>query len=221
MMNASILTDQALKDMQLLLAEIGALPLVSTKPSDIQRLARRARSLVENGWARVRVRAAWEELTECLTAASKLPAKAKATLRRAAPVGWIYLVECEGHFKVGFTNGEVEDRVYGMQTGSHADIREVAMFHGTRGDERMIHELSAGYRVRGEWFSHEATLIYALAGWLPSWCETRGYIDGRDAGEYLEQGFEDFALLFPNLTRDDLRDTFREMLKLFARPGST
>jgi hypothetical protein len=55
--------------------------------------------------------------------------------------------------KIGFTEGDIEARVQGLQTGSAFRLRVEALLSGDRKMEKCLHEHFAEKRMCGEWFS--------------------------------------------------------------------
>lgn len=66
--------------------------------------------------------------------------------------GWVYLVECAGFHKIGWTRGSPEDRVYWMRHANPLPLQLVAAIPGTMKDERAWHRRFADVRERSEWF---------------------------------------------------------------------
>ncbi len=67
----------------------------------------------------------------------------------------VYLLECQGFYKIGKTTTPTESRIKGMSTGNPFDITCVAEVYRTDCGslEAHLHSKFASTRVRGEWFS--------------------------------------------------------------------
>jgi hypothetical protein len=82
------------------------------------------------------------------TPAGELPLSTKAGR------GAIYFIGCTETFrvKIGFTTGNVFERLAKLQTGSPTHLAYLGSLPGTLADERNLHSRFARDRVRGEWF---------------------------------------------------------------------
>ncbi len=66
--------------------------------------------------------------------------------------GFIYVMECEGFYKIGWTTNP-RHRRFGLQTGSPFPITLVGVIEGSIMNEAEWHEAFEDKRVRGEWFA--------------------------------------------------------------------
>ncbi len=70
--------------------------------------------------------------------------------------GYIYVIHCTDttHYKIGMTHNSVESRLQALQTGNPKRLVIAMMFWtpDAKGDERKVHEVCRGCRVRGEWY---------------------------------------------------------------------
>lgn len=83
--------------------------------------------------------------------------------RPGEKLGWVYFIACSetGRCKIGFTKGDVEKRMKGLQTGAAGELRLIAMQPGTQETERRLHERFAEQRLHGEWFEmNEPLFVY-------------------------------------------------------------
>jgi len=66
----------------------------------------------------------------------------------------VYIIECDGFYKIGFTRNSIEDRVRSFQHGNphKISIHSTFMTFDAYRLERFLHEKFVQYRVRGEWF---------------------------------------------------------------------
>lgn len=67
----------------------------------------------------------------------------------------VYFIRCDrdGPFKVGFTNGEPQKRLYELQPGSPWPLYLIGSAAGSKPNERALHDLFAPHRMQREWFS--------------------------------------------------------------------
>lgn len=76
----------------------------------------------------------------------------------------IYFVQEEGGgaIKIGFTSGDMDARLRGLQTGCSRKLHVLATIEdGSMADEKALHEMFAEHRVFGEWFKpHKDVLDY-------------------------------------------------------------
>ena len=73
----------------------------------------------------------------------------------------IYLVKAEEKnlYKIGYTKGQVKNRVKGLQTSCPHKLSIVKEVDGSLSKERQLHEIFAENRQQGEWFKfNEKTL---------------------------------------------------------------
>lgn len=68
--------------------------------------------------------------------------------------GFIYLIVAKGlnALKIGYTDGEPEDRLRALQCGCPVELELAAALRGTMAHEREYHSEFEDYRLRGEWF---------------------------------------------------------------------
>lgn len=74
---------------------------------------------------------------------------------------FIYLVECDGYYKIGMTTGWPGRRLSSLQTSSPHEMELIDYFEGGSRLERILHYRYRDFRVRGEWF--EKTLFIKKA----------------------------------------------------------
>jgi hypothetical protein len=70
--------------------------------------------------------------------------------------------EANNHIKIGFTDGEPEDRRRACQTGSSGKLTLLFHMSGTREDEKAWHDRFAYARIGGEWFRPDPQLLKAI-----------------------------------------------------------
>lgn len=72
--------------------------------------------------------------------------------------GHVYFIEASGspYVKIGWTEGEPEDRCAKLQVGCPLELTVIAEYPGCREDERRAHRRLAHAHVRGEWFDRTA-----------------------------------------------------------------
>jgi hypothetical protein len=68
--------------------------------------------------------------------------------------GHVYVVNCRGIYKIGYTNGSVRQRVAAIQVTSPSPVRLVCAIPTTTPMvlERIYHERYQAKRIRGEWY---------------------------------------------------------------------
>lgn len=68
--------------------------------------------------------------------------------------GTVYMLQVDGGgpIKIGFTVGNVSQRIQSYQGGSPYELLWVGAFKGTKRDEADAHRALAAHRLRGEWF---------------------------------------------------------------------
>lgn len=81
--------------------------------------------------------------------------------------GYVYLIECDGYFKVGKA-ASVKARLNQLQTGSPHKMNLIASFKSKNcsEDEKRIHEILSDFNVRGEWFSIPLEKMASLKEWF-------------------------------------------------------
>lgn len=73
--------------------------------------------------------------------------------------GYVYVVECGGYYKIGYSAYSPRKRILTMQTGNPLPIRFIGAIPGSMINEAEWHEVFAAKRVRGEWFDLTSTDI--------------------------------------------------------------
>ncbi len=75
--------------------------------------------------------------------------------------GCVYFIKSEktDEIKIGYTSGEVKNRLRSLQTGHPYKLKILATLSGTRDDERSLHEKFANSRLKGEWFKSHPDLL--------------------------------------------------------------
>ena len=101
----------------------------------------------------------------------------------------IYLARSQGYYKIGFSNDPLK-RLAELQVGNPSSIELVGTIPGTFLEERRLHTLFKGKRIRGEWFALsdedvQSILSYRLPVFtVPRRSKRRRYAgklpDGRD-----------------------------------------
>lgn len=81
--------------------------------------------------------------------------------------GYVYLIECDGYFKVGKATS-VKTRLNQLQTSSPHKMNLIASFKSKdcSEDEKRIHKALSDFNVRGEWFSIPSGKMAALEEWF-------------------------------------------------------
>jgi hypothetical protein len=74
---------------------------------------------------------------------------------RARTVGSIYAVKAGDFIKIGFTKGDVWERLAQLQTGCPMELQLLGTGPGGRLMEGRIHAILKDYRAHGEWFRDE------------------------------------------------------------------
>lgn len=72
---------------------------------------------------------------------------------------YLYLVECDGYYKIGRTEELPVQRLAALQTGSPHPMRLVSFFRGATRLERLFHFKFRALRVRGEWFKKDDAIL--------------------------------------------------------------
>lgn len=73
--------------------------------------------------------------------------------------GYIYVMECAGFYKIGWTTSSPRKRLLAVQVGSPLPVTLVGAIEGSQMVEAEWHEAFRGKRVRGEWFDLTAADI--------------------------------------------------------------
>lgn len=75
--------------------------------------------------------------------------------------GCVYFVRSEKThaIKIGFTAGQVEDRLRALQTAHPYKLQVLATFCGSREYEKALHAQFANHRLEGEWFKPHPDLL--------------------------------------------------------------
>lgn len=66
--------------------------------------------------------------------------------------GFVYVMECAGYYKIGWSASSPRKRLLGVQVGSPLPVSLVGVTEGTQITEAHWHEVFEAKRVRGEWF---------------------------------------------------------------------
>lgn len=74
---------------------------------------------------------------------------------RARTAGSIYAVKAGDFIKIGFTKGDVRERIAQLQTGCPMELQLIGTGPGGRYMESSIHAILKDYRAHGEWFRDE------------------------------------------------------------------
>lgn len=82
----------------------------------------------------------------------------------------------DGPIKLGYTRRALATRLADLQTGNHEQLHLLAVCHGSRRDEVVVHARHWSTWIRGEWYSATPRLLRLLGRWHP--CVTW---DGRAA----------------------------------------
>ena len=67
--------------------------------------------------------------------------------------GFIYVMECAGYYKIGWTASSPRKRLLGVQVGSPLQVELVGVVEGSQANEAEWHQVFRDKRVRGEWFA--------------------------------------------------------------------
>ena len=89
-------------------------------------------------------------------------AKYRSCDQRALAPDFIYVVECEGNYKIGFSK-DVKERMKQLETGAGAHIVRpnltlITHFLGGLVEEQALHKQFAECRINGEWFRPNARM---------------------------------------------------------------
>lgn len=66
--------------------------------------------------------------------------------------GFIYVMECGGYYKVGWS-ASPRTRYVSIQVSNPLPVTLVGVVEGTKGEEAAWHEVFKDKRLRGEWFA--------------------------------------------------------------------
>jgi len=88
----------------------------------------------------------------------------RRTIHRAKP-GYIYVVECGEHVKIGYST-DPRGRISNLRVSTPLDLIVLSTVEGTIEDERSLHQRFHKYRAKGEWFKREGE----LAEWIEEEC---------------------------------------------------
>lgn len=86
--------------------------------------------------------------------------------RAAKASGFVYFLRCADLVKIGFSR-QPEIRARDLGTMSPLGLEMVGLHPGTLRDEAMLHEMFAGRRLHGEWFSWCADIAEIAENGLP------------------------------------------------------
>lgn len=66
----------------------------------------------------------------------------------------IYVIGCDatGTMKIGYTGGDVLDRMSSLQTSNPFDLHVITQCVGSADDERLVHSAMREFRIGREWF---------------------------------------------------------------------
>lgn len=81
---------------------------------------------------------------------------------RSDYAGSIYAVLAGDFVKVGFTKGDVSERIAKLQTGCPLPLQLIATGPGGRYMERSLHDLLKRFRVHGEWFRADPLVLESI-----------------------------------------------------------
>ena len=77
--------------------------------------------------------------------------------------GYVYVIECEGLYKIGWSKWGPRSRASQMQVGNPFELKVIGAIPGSRENEAEWHEVFASQRVRGEWFAlSQQDIAYVL-----------------------------------------------------------
>ena len=82
----------------------------------------------------------------------------------------IYLAECSGLFKIGYSETP-QERVNSFQIGNPFKVTLVSVWNGDRVQEQLLHEFFFHKRNTGEWFALDSDDIAAMETFLASGTE--------------------------------------------------
>lgn len=72
--------------------------------------------------------------------------------------GQIYLIECDGNHKIGFTTN-LSGRLHTFTTSNAKPIHLLGVIPGSRELELQIHSRLAPHRLRGEWYRNDPAVL--------------------------------------------------------------
>jgi hypothetical protein len=75
-------------------------------------------------------------------------------MKGGAPAeGFIYVMECAGYYKIGWTAASPRQRMVGIQVGNPLPVTLVGVIEGSQAAEAEWHAAFKDKWVRGEWFA--------------------------------------------------------------------
>lgn len=84
---------------------------------------------------------------------------------------FLYLIECDGHYKIGRTESLPTERLAVLQIGSPHPLRLVLFFHGATKLEGYFHRKFRELHVRGEWFRKDEAILNEFLVFCERNCE--------------------------------------------------
>lgn len=84
---------------------------------------------------------------------------------------YLYLIECDGFYKIGRTDDLPYLRLAALQTGSPHLMELVSFFRGATKLERLMHHMFRELRARGEWFVKDDSIRAQFQSFAENNCE--------------------------------------------------
>lgn len=77
---------------------------------------------------------------------------------------WVYFIQADegGPIKIGFTADDPKRRLSQLQTGNASTLKLLGSIKGTAARERQFHAELSEFRLQGEWFKSDPTVLAAV-----------------------------------------------------------
>lgn len=79
--------------------------------------------------------------------------------------GKVYIAECQGLYKIGYTSGDPLGRIAALQTGNPFPVELIGSIPGSRALEKHLHAVYRARKVRGEWHALTYDEVKEILGW--------------------------------------------------------
>lgn len=75
---------------------------------------------------------------------------------------FVYLIECDGYYKIGSTVEHPRYRLHRLQVGSPKSMKLICFYEGGRKMEKLHHAQFDHLRIRGEWFLKNRQILVEM-----------------------------------------------------------